>query len=160
MYPEPDIETPQEERTRSQHQQQVIGNGRSIHSTAPVPTAAALQEAAIRSPMAVDPGLHVWPHPDGYLLFENRRRIEAPEAVDLLDRILKNPMKFKWPLLKPLSIFDQWLVAVTAASLLTGVYNDEPRNRHAIFASDIFLVSSMMTIVDLITKDYMARNFF
>jgi hypothetical protein len=51
-------------------------------------------------------------------------------------------------------------VAVTAASLLTGVYNDEPRNRHAIFASDIFLVSSMMTLVDLITKDYSARGFF
>jgi hypothetical protein len=57
-------------------------------------------------------------------------------------------------------VFDQWLVAVTAASLLTGVYNDEPRNRHAIFASDIFLVSSMMTLVDLITKDYSARGFF
>jgi hypothetical protein len=158
MYPE--LGTPREERARDQQQQQVIGNGRSIHSTAPRPSMEMLQEATIMSPLAIDPELSIWPHPDGYLLFENRRRIEAPEAVVLLDRILKNPTKFKWPILKPLSVFDQWLVAVTAASLLTGVYNDEPRNRHAIFASDIFLVSSMMTLVDLITKDYSARGFF
>ena len=86
MYPE--LGTPQEERARAQQLQQVISNGRSIHSTAPRPSMEVLREAAIMSPLAVDPELNIWPHPDGYLLFENRQRIEAPEAKVLLHRIL------------------------------------------------------------------------
>jgi hypothetical protein len=70
MYPQ--LRTPQEERARDQQQQQVIGNGRSIHSTAPRPSMIILQEAVIMSPLAIDPELNIWPHQDGYLLFENR----------------------------------------------------------------------------------------
>jgi hypothetical protein len=55
MYPE--LGTPQEERARDQ-QQQVIGNGRSIHSTAPRPSMIMLEEAAIMSPLAIDPELN------------------------------------------------------------------------------------------------------
>ena len=120
----------------------------------------ALQEAAMMSPLAHDNEINVWVHPDRHLMFKNRRRIETPEANVVLARVLKSPTKFKWTLLKTLALFDQWLVAVTAASVLTGVYNDEPRNRHAIFSSDIFIASSIKTLVDVIAKDHAARCFF
>lgn len=117
MYPDPELKTPEEDRARSVQQRQVIINGRTADSTAPRPTMEALREAAAMSPLAADPELNIWPHPDGYLMFENRQRIETPEANVLLDHILKNPEKFKWPMVKPLPVFDQWLVVITAASL-------------------------------------------
>jgi hypothetical protein len=119
------------------------------------PQREVLREVAATHPLSSDENLNIWVHPSNYIVFDNRRPSGSPESNVMVRRIL-----FRWPLLSPLSSYDQWEVILSVAALMVSIHADVPINRHAMFVSHIWITSSMQDLQNAVTKDHSGRGFF
>lgn len=118
-----------------------------------------LREEALNHPLSIDRELNIWVHPEGRLVFDNRRNVSTTESMVMIRQILDTPENFTWSQLSPLSSRDRWEVAVSVAALMASVYSGEVINTNPLFVSHIFNTCSMQEILGVITKDHLARAF-
>jgi hypothetical protein len=109
-----------------------------------------LREEALNHPLSIDRELNIWVHPEGRLVFDNRRNVSSTESMVMIRQILEAPENFTWSLLSPLSSNDRWEVAVSVAALMASVYSDEAINSNPLFVSHIFNTCSMQEILGVI----------